>query len=55
MLNTILVRHLEAAEALERVILAEAETEYFQKANAAETRRVDEGDMRPSTRSATVS
>jgi outer membrane protein TolC len=54
-LNTILVRHLQAAEALERVILAEAETEYFQKANAAETRRVDEGDMRPSTRSATVS
>lgn len=54
-LKTVLTRYLESAEALERVILAEAETEYFQKVNAAETRRVDEGDMRPSTRGTTVS
>ena len=54
-LNTVLTRYLESAEALERVILAEAETAYYQKVNAAETRRVDEGDMRPSTRGTTVS
>lgn len=54
-LNSVLMRYLDAAEALERVLLAEAEADYYQKANNAEIRRVDEGDKRASTRGTTVS
>lgn len=54
-LNTFLTRYLDAVEALERVILAQAETEYYEKVNNVEMRRVGEGDMRASDRGATVS
>ena len=54
-LSTVLTRFLDSSEALERVKLARAEVRYFQQLNAAEQRRVNEGDLRASERGATVS
>ncbi len=54
-LSTVLNRYVDGAEALERVMLAEAEVAYFARLNAAERRRVEEGDLRGAERGVTIS
>lgn len=53
-LDVVLGRYIDAAEALERLALSEAEIAYYQILNTDETLQVDEGGFRSSQRSATL-